>query len=453
MRRSERLRQERAAAGPAGAARACAGTLAHGRDGGVPAREPRSRALRRRLPLDARAGRPRRGGVRRSARLHAERGLPARPAARRRAARRVRAARAGHAGLSGHPPDRERARLGRRRPQPDRARPLRRRRSRRLHWRSDFSSVSPDGAGASPRRRRAGAAARGRAAGRSDDASRCPCESAASRSGSTSRPRTREHRVVLLPLGQKGPGSWQLSATVPAGVRQIVGLEISLTNAAAYVLQHREAEGVVGVGAFGLAGARLAVGGRRRCSPTWHGWLALGGAALDRAHGLLLVHLRPDDASPPAAGDRQPAASRHRQSRGRAGSGAGRLADAGVSAGAGAGADRRRGDALPRCAGVRRRVRDRRREPPRDRPRREPARHRNTRTRCGCRFPAGRPRGSRASCASRRSRRSTSRRGVTSSTRSPAIRSPAGRRSRSASPRSSRCCSRRSGSGSPSSTS
>ena len=126
-----------------------------------------------------------------------------------------------------------------------------------------------------------------------------------------------EHRVVLLPLGQKGPGSWQLSATVPAGVRQIVGLEISLTNAAAYVLQHREAEGRRRVGAFGLVGARLAVGGRAGA----HRVARLAGArrrCADRPHGLLFVHLRPDDASAPAAGDRQPSASRHRQSRGRA---------------------------------------------------------------------------------------------------------------------------------------
>ena len=142
MRLLERLARSAPAAAPAGTPRPRPRPLAHRRHGVVPAREPGPRALRRGLPLDARARGARRGGVRRSARLHAERGLATRPAARRGAGRRLCTPGPGGRRLSGRPPDCERSGHRCERPQPDGpGRPGRG--ARRLHWRSDFSASPP----------------------------------------------------------------------------------------------------------------------------------------------------------------------------------------------------------------------------------------------------------------------------------------------------------------------
>ena len=243
----------------------------------------------------------------------------------------------------------------------------------RLHWRSDFSASSP-----SELARRLGADGPAELRG-------LPLPSGAATVSLPVRIRgvavrldlaavNAENGVVLVPLGQKGPGSWELTARLPAGLRRIVGLEVSLTNAAAFVLQHREAEGVVASAPSGttLLGP-LSAGSR--VLTDWHGWVARGGAALTRTDGVLHLQLRADDAPAPPAGDRRQAAASARQSRDRRKRRAGRLADARVPRGGGPGADRRSRIALPRRAGVGRGVRDRRREPAGDRARREPARH------------------------------------------------------------------------------
>ncbi len=148
----------------------------------------------------------------------------------------------------------------------------------RLHWRSDFSSTSP-----AELARRLGADGPAQLRGVALPAGATSVSLPVRIRGVAVRldlaAEDAEHRVVLLPLGQKGPGTWQLSATVPAGVRQIVGLEISLTNAAAYVLQHREAEGVVASAPSGSL-ALGSLSADTQVLTEWHGWLALGGAAL-----------------------------------------------------------------------------------------------------------------------------------------------------------------------------
>ena len=147
-----------------------------------------------------------------------------------------------------------------------------------LHWRSDFSALAP-----AQLARRLGADGPARLRGVALPHGATAVSLSVRIRGVAVRldlaAEDAENRVVLVPLGQKGPGSWQLSARLPADVRRVVGLEVSLTNAAAYVLQHREAEGVVARAPSGtMVLGRLSAG--RRMLTDWRGWVARGGAEL-----------------------------------------------------------------------------------------------------------------------------------------------------------------------------
>ena len=92
---------------------------------------------------------------------------------------------------------------------------------------------------------------------------------------------TGDHRVVLVPLGERDAGSWLLRAAVPDGVRQIVGIEFALPVEASYILGHHEAEGVVAAAPSGtMRLGPLSAGGRTLTD--WRGWVARGGAGVDR---------------------------------------------------------------------------------------------------------------------------------------------------------------------------
>ena len=313
----------------------------------------------------------------------------------------------------------------------------------RLHWRSDFSSVSPGDAGAPPRRRRACAAARRCRSRPERRACRCPSESVASPSGSTSRPRTLSIASCCFRWARRGQARGSSAQRFPPGCGRSSGSRSrsptprrTSCSIARRKGSWRRRPPARSRSARSRPGAQVLT--------AWHGWLALGGAALAgrtvsysfTSDLTMLLRLPQATDSRPLRVIVSPAIAQ--------GAGTGRLAHAGVSAGAGAGADRRRRDAVPRRAGVRRRVRDRRREPSRHRPRRESARHRNAGrvVAVGSRRRGVARRERAAQAAVRGSRSRVAR--ATSSARSPAIRSPAGRRSPSASPRSSRCCSPRS---------
>ena len=148
----------------------------------------------------------------------------------------------------------------------------------RLHWRSDFSAASP-----SELARRLGADGPTELRGLPLPSGAATVSLPVKIGGVAVRldlaAVNADNGVVLVPLGQKGPGSWVLTARLPAGLRRIVGLEVSLTNAAAFVLQHREAEGVVASAPSGTTVLGPLSAGSRVLTD-WHGWVARGGAAL-----------------------------------------------------------------------------------------------------------------------------------------------------------------------------
>ena len=134
----------------------------------------------------------------------------------------------------------------------------------RLHWRSDFSAASPaelarrlgaDGPAqlrgvALPPRCRDGVAAR------ADSRCRGPARSRRRGCRATASCSSRS--------GREAPARGSSRRSCRAGLRQIVGLEISLTNAAACILEHREAEGVVASAPAGHDGPRPAAVGHAR---------------------------------------------------------------------------------------------------------------------------------------------------------------------------------------------
>ncbi len=150
-----------------------------------------------------------------------------------------------------------------------------------LHWRADFSSLSPVELA---RRLGADGAASLRGAplpkGATAVSVRVRIRGVAVRLDLAAE--DGDHRIVFVPLGERGRGDWQLTARLPQA-RQVVGLEFSLATAEQYGLSHREAEGVVASAPAGsMTLGPLTAGGRTLTD--WRGWIARGGARLRDDH-------------------------------------------------------------------------------------------------------------------------------------------------------------------------
>jgi hypothetical protein len=92
-------------------------------------------------------------------------------------------------------------------------------------------------------------------------------------------------RTVTLSLGNHGPGAHTLRVRVPAGIRQLDGLEVSLSTGEQYGFSHRDAE----VGESTIPSGRMQLGplrGDGRVLTRWSGFVARGGATLTPAHDL-----------------------------------------------------------------------------------------------------------------------------------------------------------------------
>jgi hypothetical protein len=150
-----------------------------------------------------------------------------------------------------------------------------------LHWRSDFSSVSPaelarrigaDGPARLRAVRLTGAALSLRVRIRGIPV-------ALGLAVADSRGRMR-----VVPLGEHGAGAWTPEARLPRGTRELIGLEVSLASAQRFGYFHREGE----VGATGAPTGALELGplrAGRRVLTHWGGWVTSGGGRL--AHGRL----------------------------------------------------------------------------------------------------------------------------------------------------------------------
>jgi hypothetical protein len=165
----------------------------------------------------------------------------------------------------------------------------------KLHWRSDFSSLSPAGIA---RRLGAGGPVSLRGA---------PIPVGTQTLSTTVRVRgvpvrfvlaavDEDAQPVLLHLGERGPGTWTLSTRVPAGLRlrQVVGLTVSVGGLTAFQVAHGEAEGsnaAVPTGSTSLGPlAATTTRGRTTTVTDWSGWVARGGAELDSGDPPLLTY-------------------------------------------------------------------------------------------------------------------------------------------------------------------
>jgi hypothetical protein len=91
-------------------------------------------------------------------------------------------------------------------------------------------------------------------------------------------------RTVILQLGNHGPGKHTLRVRLPAGLRLLDGLEVSLATGEQYGFSHRDAE----VGASSIPSGRLLLAPLRsgtRLLTDWTGWVAKGGGTLATAGG------------------------------------------------------------------------------------------------------------------------------------------------------------------------
>ena len=276
-------------------ARARARAVAHGRHLRVHHGRARPGALRRRLPRDARARGLRPGRVPGAARLHGRRGLEARAAARRCSALRLRRA---APGAQAYPVVRLAATtpgagsavlsptvLG----MPAAA-------VRRLHWRSDFSSLplvgdraEAVGAGRAPAARRA-------VPGRDGDAlgARTTARAGRARLGRGRGSLAEGSRSCRSAASTRREAT--LKARVPREPRlRVLGIQLALPESEAFMLAHDEAEGSVPATPVG----RDRPSGR--CTPTaavltdWRDWtLSTGGDVLPRAGGATIRYAFPD---------------------------------------------------------------------------------------------------------------------------------------------------------------
>jgi hypothetical protein len=91
-------------------------------------------------------------------------------------------------------------------------------------------------------------------------------------------------RTVIVPLGNQGPGRHELRVRLPDRVRELDGLEVSLSTAEQYGFSHRDAE----AGSSTIASGRMLLGHLRaggRLLTDWTGWVARGGASLSTTGG------------------------------------------------------------------------------------------------------------------------------------------------------------------------
>jgi hypothetical protein len=158
----------------------------------------------------------------------------------------------------------------------------------KLHWRSDYSSLSPKEIAARV------------AAGGPASLRGVPIPPGARELSTTVRVRgipveyelvaeNATGGIVKLPLGERGPGRWTLKTEVPPGgkLTQVVGLTVAIGPLTQQQIAHDNAEGetaVVPSGSTAL-GPLVSLGARGGTSTMtdWSGWLARGGATLDSA--------------------------------------------------------------------------------------------------------------------------------------------------------------------------
>jgi hypothetical protein len=96
----------------------------------------------------------------------------------------------------------------------------------------------------------------------------------------------------VLPLGERGPGSWPLTARLPRGARQLVALQVTEGTSGRLSYTHRAAEGTVAAPDSGsLVASPLSVGSPAAARTiAWRGWLARGAERLPGAGDLRLAY-------------------------------------------------------------------------------------------------------------------------------------------------------------------
>jgi hypothetical protein len=165
----------------------------------------------------------------------------------------------------------------------------------RLHWRSDFAATAP------------ATLARRLAADGPAHLQGVPLPPAAGMVSTDVRVRgatvgldlvaaDRSGTTVVVPLGEHRRGSSRVQARLPRGLglRQIVGLEVTLGHNEQFVFEHRSAEGnVVSPAAGSLSMGPLIVGlanGRARTLTRWQGWIAHGADRVQASRRLALAY-------------------------------------------------------------------------------------------------------------------------------------------------------------------
>jgi hypothetical protein len=173
-----------------------------------------------------------------------------------------------------------------------------------LHWRSDFSSLSP-----AELAKRIGA----------DGPARLRTVPVTAAAAVSLRVHVRgapvavglavadsRGRIRRVGLGERGAGASTLTARLPRGTREVIGLEVSLGSAERFGYFHREAE----AGASSAPSGSLELGplrAGRRILTHWSGWVTRGGGriangrlsyAFDQGQTILLRLPQPTDGKP-----------------------------------------------------------------------------------------------------------------------------------------------------------
>jgi hypothetical protein len=172
-----------------------------------------------------------------------------------------------------------------------------------LHWRSDFSRLSP---AELARRIGADGPARLRAVPVTGPAVSLRVRIRGTPLRLTLAVADSGGRIRVVTLGERGAGASTLTARLPHGTRELVGLEVSLASAERFGYFHREAE----VGASSAPAGTLELGplrAGRRILTHWRGWVTRGGArfangrlsyAFSQGQTILLRLPQPTDGRP-----------------------------------------------------------------------------------------------------------------------------------------------------------
>jgi hypothetical protein len=172
-----------------------------------------------------------------------------------------------------------------------------------LHWRSDFSGLSP---AELSRRIGADSPARLRTVRLTGPSVSLRARVRGTPVRVTLAVADSRGRIRLVTLGERGAGATTLTARLPGGTRELVGLEVSLASAERFGYFHREAE----VGATGAPAGSLELGplrAGRRVLTHWRGWVTRGGGRLargrlsyvfDQGQTILLRLPQPTDGRP-----------------------------------------------------------------------------------------------------------------------------------------------------------